>query len=80
VAGVYSFTGAAGVMILSKAGGTWFDSFAQAPFVLLIIVEAIVLLMAIWVIVWSRFVVDKNKVVTEVEQGQCPVTGLTSAP
>ncbi|CAO3598897.1 unnamed protein product [Absidia cylindrospora] len=56
VAGTYSFFGALGIIVLSKLGGVLFDRWMKgAPFLLLGIGHALVLVFAIAVYLWERF-------------------------
>lgn len=56
VAGTYSFFGALGIIVLSKLGGVLFDRWMKgAPFLLLGIGHALVLVFSIAVYLWQRF-------------------------
>ncbi|SAM09536.1 hypothetical protein [Absidia glauca] len=56
VAGTYSFFGALGIIVLSKLGGVLFDRWMKgAPFLLLGIGHALVLVLSIIVYLWGRF-------------------------
>ncbi|KAI8338494.1 major facilitator superfamily domain-containing protein [Chlamydoabsidia padenii] len=56
VAGTYSFFGALGIIVLSKLGGVLFDKWMKgAPFLLLGIGHALVLVFSIVVYLWGRF-------------------------